>query len=181
MANRSYLYSVNDIPTVENREGLTLKGISESNYTVPPLHLTLIGNETQICPSFFRDKAEALVGNYEKGVDSLKAFFTLMRKNGVDLPGLFEEKVSESLKFLEKADRKQKYFLLEPFEIFDLGDGPFDPTINTYKDLSEELSAYIKNSDFEGVKKIVGDDILTRYDELLGFGSWSEVLYWSKP
>jgi hypothetical protein len=180
MANRSYLYSVNEIPTAKNHKDLTLKGISEFNYGVPLVHLILVSSDTKTCPSFFMSDVDALIGNYEKGLKTLTALFELMKKKGVDLPGLFNEKISESLKFLERTDRKQKYFLLEPFEILDMDSGPHALTINTYKEWAAELFSYIEDGDIEAINEFVGEDILTHYEEHMGFGSWSEVLYWSQ-
>src|SRR5215218_2876936 len=50
MANRSYLYSADTVPTPDHRPE-KIRGISEHNWSIPLLHQLLAGRETRGCPS----------------------------------------------------------------------------------------------------------------------------------
>ena len=124
MANRSYLYSVDFIPESNlDRSGKKIIGISEWNYDIPIIYKVLLAGQPQVCNSLIWDDPPgiALVGNYNQGLIKLRQFFS---KITLTASTEAQALIDETLAFLERHEHKNKYFLLECAEIFDMDTAP---------------------------------------------------------
>jgi hypothetical protein len=121
MANRSYLYSSNLVPSPEvGKSELRMNGISEWNYDIPLAFKILLSGKPRKCRSSIWEVPEeiAIVGDYDQGVDRLLLFL-----DRVPLPQMMPLK-EEARRFLTDGANKSRYFVLECGEIFELDDKP---------------------------------------------------------
>lgn len=179
MANRSYLYSVSDVP--DYRKGgqiIAVRGLSECNYIIPPVFLLLLGNNTIICDSLIWN-GYALSGDYDQGVKNLEKFIELMLKKGVQNPEAFKRMGKEAMDYLNREDIRQKFTLLEYGEICqEIGydeQALKEQIILKWKDLLTALN----NEDLSKFDEYIGNDILTHWENEAGIDYWAEVLYFS--
>lgn len=121
MANRSYIYSTNQLPGAEpvgiRNEPI---GISEWNYDIPLVFKLLVSGNVAVSKSAIWPDAGAvaLVGDYDEGVARLKSFLERIR-----LPEA-QPLVQGAIAFVEAEVNRRKYFLLEPGEILEMADEP---------------------------------------------------------
>lgn len=200
MANRSYLYSIDFMPEPNlSKKGKKITGISEWNYGIPIIYKILLSGQPQTCNSLIWDEPEgiALIGSYDQGLSNLKKFFTR-----IDLPEA-QKLIDEALGFLEHPDNKNKYFLLECGEIFDIDMEPSIPEQNLLlldeiKNINPKIEIALQSlvppkieeptpplGFFEKIfgKRAVPEEV-PEYDQSqalhsLGFGNWTNVLYFS--
>jgi hypothetical protein len=123
MANRSYLYSSNLIPskTVLKSER-KLIGLSEWPVIIPLVYRILMSGNPHVCATSIWDNAEeiAIVSDYAIGLERLKQFF-----QRINLPQA-QLYINEALAFLERQDNMQRYLVLESGEIFCFSDEPME-------------------------------------------------------
>jgi hypothetical protein len=135
MANRSYLYSSNLIPskTVLKSER-KLIGLSEWPANIPLVYRVLMSGNPHVCATSIWKNADdiAIVSDYASGVERLKQFLAR-----IHLPQA-QPYIDEALAFLEYKDNVQPYLVLECGEIFDISDEPME-------DQNEALLKDIKN------------------------------------
>lgn len=121
MANRSYLYSSNFVPPPEaNEADRRITGISEWKYDIPIGFKILLSGNPRKCQSLIWDVPQeiAIVGDYDQGLDRLLHFL-----DRIPLPEVIPLK-EEARKFLTDEANKNRYFILECGEIFELHDEP---------------------------------------------------------
>ncbi len=183
MANRSYLYAANHIPSrntsnADNR----LVGISEWNYDVPIAFKLLLSQGTQKCTSSIWTVPEeaAIAGDYELGVARLMAY--LERINDPAVLPLKEE----ARQFLTAPENKRRYFVLECGELFDMIDSPWDVQtdllLNEIRRVAEAEESARVNAPLPGfLGRLFGAKrshaIPPVKVESLGLGNWSNILY----
>jgi len=177
MANRSYLYTVNDVP--DYRKGgqiLTVKGLSEYKSGIPPVFLLLLGDNTIVCDSLIWN-SYALAGDYDQGVKNLEKFIKLMLKKGVQNPEAFKQASKEALEYLNRQNIRQKFTLLEYGEIYpEIGYDEQSLKKNILLKWKDLLVA-LHNEDLSKFNEYIGDDILTHWGDKAGIDYWEEVLY----
>ncbi|TWT88427.1 hypothetical protein Mal64_19080 [Pseudobythopirellula maris] len=178
MANRSYLYSANRLPSRDTSlEVLRTVGIAEFNYDIPIAFMLLVSGNPQRCPSsiWASSEAEAIAGDYQIGVQRLLDF--LRRVEHPEVNALIESTQA----FLADERNKNSYFLLEPCEIFELGEWESDDTF-------DELLDYISGVDqvAEHVREKFSDAAQGQQTQYannllysLGVSNWSNILYYS--
>ena len=140
MANRSYLYSSNIKPTAGVAASeKKLVGISEWNYDIPLVYRLLLSGDTEVCHTSIWDTDEkiAILGNYDKGFDALEKFLLQIKDP------MAQELIQEALTFLVDENNRNKFFVLECGEIYEMGGDDF---------LSQNMSL------FEEIKSDVADD-----------------------
>ena len=191
MANRSYLYSSNTVPS-DSDDKPQLRGISEWGYNIPLAYRLLLSGEPRRCRSSIWDVPEpvALAGDYAEGVQALMAFL-----ERTELPSLTKYK-DEALAFLSDPANARSYFVLEAGEIFDMVGDDMDrqceQLLNEVRQADtlaekalQKLASLAKPklqgflAKLFGVKSQDPQQMLTAYIEDLGLGFWENVLYFS--
>ncbi|MFD3570269.1 hypothetical protein [Streptomyces sp. NPDC058671] len=176
MANRSYLYSADSMPS-EAEVPQRIRCISEHNGEIPLAHKLLVGRGTAIVPSMIWNPPIGIAADYADGVALL---LDLLRAVGKGLEGdvEFAACVDRTTAHLEK--QQAKYFVLEAGEIVSMtGD---DPAASVRRLASEDVPDAVA----EAEAAIAGqnDDWLAsvRADWQRHFASfYSEALYFSFP
>jgi hypothetical protein len=194
MANRSYLYSSNFAPSPEvNEADRRITGISEWKYDIPIVFKILLSGNPRKCLSLIWEVPQeiAIVGDYDQGLDRLLRFL-----DRIPLPEVIPLK-EEARQFLTDEANKNRYFILECGEIFELHDKPLtelndsllaeirniEPLIESaLADLLSSQASAAKASGFfsrrlgrnppAAEKKGSADAIHS-----LGLGNWSSILY----
>lgn len=124
MANRTYLYATDLVPSHDNAGALRrIVGLSECRYSTPLLYRILVCGEPQLCLSniwHFRTEKSApshplaVAAGFEQGLARLKT----LRSQVVARPAATV--LDEALGFLERPENRSDYFLLELAEFFDM-------------------------------------------------------------
>jgi hypothetical protein len=194
MANRSYLYSSNFVPSLEANAGdRRITGISEWSYDIPIAFKVLLSGNPRKCRSSIWEVPEeiAIVGDYNLGLDRLLCFLDRM-----PLPEVAPLK-DESRRFLEDEANKNPYFVLECGEIFEMEDSPLaeqndrllaeilkiEPVIES--SLASLLPNRPSTPKARGFfSRVLGRNppaaqqkVTTDAVQSLGLGNWSNVLY----
>lgn len=147
MANRCYLYSTNTIPeTQPDSDEVKITGISEWPYEIPFVYKLLISANTKICNSIIWDTPHkiALIGDYNLGFAKLKNFFDQIQSKSL------APFITEAIEFLSKESNADKYFVLEPGEIFDMDEEPIPERTKSFiqellYDIDTETEMMIKH------------------------------------
>lgn len=193
MANRSYLYSSNFVPSSDGSQAdRRITGISEWKYDIPIAYKILVSGNPGKCRSLIWEVPDeiAIVGDYDQGVDRLLSFL-----DRIPLPTVVPLK-EKARRFLTDEANKNRYFLLECGEIFDIMDE------GSLADQNDQLLAEVRNIE-PIIERIVADliasqpgkvrDFLSRLlgrkllllekkdfaDAIcsLGLDNWSSILY----
>ena len=192
MANRAYLYSTNFVPGTETEER-RIVGLSEWRYDIPIVFKLLLSGNPKRCSSLIWEEPDAIavIGNYDEGVARLLEFLECVPHPAV--AALAEE----AREFLEADQNRNDYFLLEPNEIFDLGnDAPeeqADSLLAEFADLGPqmekaiaELEARMHEEDHPpgffarlfGARTPVRRDNSNDMVYAFGLGGWSRSLFY---
>lgn len=184
MANRSYLYSSNDLPgSLEWSEKKKLQGIAEFRYDIPLLFKILLTGDPVACRSSIWETPEkiAIAGDYSQGLENLTRYL-----NRVTDPAALPL-VGESVEFLGAQKQARTHFILECGEIFDLTEGSLAEKNTKLLAEIREIGAGIdqlpvprpaatKQGLLARLFKLQAPDPLSPYYEI-GLGAWSEILY----
>jgi hypothetical protein len=194
MANRSYLYSSNFAPSPEaNEADRRITGISEWKYDIPIAFKILLSGNPRKCQSLIWDVPQeiAIVGDYDQGLDRLLRFL-----DRIPLPEVIPLK-EEARKFLTDEANKNRYFILEGGEIFELHDEPLIKQndsllieIRNIEPLIESALADLRPSQVSAAKangffsRLLGRNPPAAERKgsadavhSLGLGNWSSILY----
>ena len=177
MANRAYLYSVNCLPSKgDPTDPLRIVGISEFSYDIPLAFHILVSGNPQRCPStiWTSPDAEAIAGDYDLGVERLLKFLDRLEHPEID-------RLKEDAKlFLENEANRNSYFLLEPLEIFGLGewdeDDPFEELLDYVSYL--EPVAEAKRQELLDSQSSLDEQVASRVLHSLGVSDWQNALYY---
>ncbi len=198
MANRSYLYSINKIPTKDSNPDF-ITSLSEFNYDIPLIYKILLTGNPQKCFSVIWDKQEiGIVGNYQDGINKLTRFLDLFEQEKISDKEEYQKYNKEAITFLNKESNKDNFILLEAGEIFDIEGIPLDEAANNILDeiysISKELdqlfeleeklkkwysvfsSSALSKSNVEIFKKLK-----STWKENLGIDYWSNILCYDFP
>ncbi len=126
LANRSYLYALDNRPTSYSDRPDSIEGLSEWAYDVPFVYYLLLSGEPSLCASLLSDGFEedepdqptrlyALSGDFATGLERLRKFSAALSSAAPASSTQLREAISEALQFLEA--HQDKYFLLETIEL----------------------------------------------------------------
>ena len=176
MANRSYLYSADSMPS-ETELPQRIRCISEHNWDIPLAHKLLAGRGTTIVPSMIWNPPIGIAAEYAAGVTLLLG---LLRAVGEGLEGdpEFTECVARTTAHLEK--QRAKYFVLETGEIVSMaGD---DPAASVWHLASEDIPDTVAKAEAALAGQNDAWLASVRGDWQRHFASfYSEALYFSFP
>ena len=194
MANRSYLYSSNLVPSPDiSKDERRIVGISEWNYYVPIVFKILLSGNPRKCRSSIWEFPEevAIVGDYNQGISHLFSFLDRL-SNPAILPLR-----DDAREFLTAEENRNSYFVLECGEIFEMGDEPLAKQncrllaeIQNLDPIMEAAVAALSETHEQSPKslgffaKVLGaEPTLLKKEEpteaiySLGLGNWSNILY----
>jgi hypothetical protein len=192
MANRTYLFATDIIPTHANAGELRkIVGLSECNYELPFTYALLVAGSPELCLSnIWQFRTEpgapshplALAAPFSVGLQRAREFHSLLTHPTA------REIFGAALAFLECQENHQPYFLLELGEFLALFDDDDEPKgklhvkAAAYKSMLEgDPSDSIKNVAIELNALPVDDQSHARQMilERLGNCVWSNTLYFS--
>ncbi|MEU3605384.1 hypothetical protein AB0E83_07965 [Streptomyces sp. NPDC035033] len=176
MANRSYLYSADSMPT-EAENPQRIRCISEHNWDIPLAHKLLVGRGTTIVPSMIWNPPIGIAADYAEGAALLRDLLRVVGEGLAD-DAEFADCVTRTTAHLEK--QRAKYFVLETGEIVSMTDD--DPAESVRRlvtgdipDAVAEAEAAIAGQNDEWLASV-------RADWQRHFASfYSEALYFSFP
>ncbi len=203
VANRSYLYSVDK--KFEEIEKQNIIGLSEWNYDIPLLYKILLSCDPQICKSpaasswesfdnddnYEIDENCAILADFEGGILKLKEFSKKITHH------IAQKLFKEAIDFLQESNNRQKYFLLDLAEIYEMNDGSSQEqnqeliaqirSLDNYADeVVTKLAKYnperFANRNWLGKlfsPKIDDQELEELFCEELGLGNWHNELYYS--
>lgn len=117
MANKSYLYTTNDLTAIGGAFKKT--GLSEYEYDVSFLYGLMVSYDSKIIASKLFDGSLAIVADFEKGKQVVIRYLKMVRALAVDyMYDDFEDFVDNTISFLNS--RTDKYVVLELHELYDL-------------------------------------------------------------
>ena len=161
MANRSYLYACDTIPTRDaDKSHRHMTGISEWNYDIPAAYKLLASGGPQICASSIWKKVDApiaIVSNFDYGVRRLFQYLDRLPQR------LVQPLCDEARRFLYSPRNRRKFFVLECGEIFDLLGG----------NLAEQNQGLLVELETFEPERVRSEEQV----QALGLGNWSNVLY----
>ncbi|QQO09123.1 hypothetical protein [Breznakiella homolactica] len=175
MANRSYLYAVNFDPTERKREdGDPAASIGEWNYGVPLCFKLLLSVNPREVSSILFDYKDpiAVIGEYRPGLERMYAFIEELKTRDLYDTAELERLLAETRKFFAGIP-EERYFVLECGELYQMEDRDFG---EQNRDLLKQLGNI--DGEIEQFYRDAAEQPKDR-DWLLGFGEWSDVLYYS--
>ncbi len=184
MANRSYLYSADNLPeSPEWGVKKALHGIAEYNFDIPLVFKILLTGNPAACRSSIWETPEkiAIAGDYSQGLANLTKYLARIPDPAA------RPLVDEAIQFLSAPTRSRKHFILECGEIFDLTKGSLADKNNALLVEIQEISADVddlptpqpanaRTGLLSKLFRLKAPDPLLPYYEI-GLGSWSEILY----
>lgn len=182
MANRGYLYTVNNIKDKE------ANGTSEWAYSIPLAYDILVSTNTISTFSrvFEFESDLAIIGDFNSGVDLLHNFMKTLIDQNVCYPNgtpcLIPEIMEKTMNFLQNDKNSGEYFLLELGEIFDMVAEDSDDfakllqeQIETIKNTKNQVQIFLETGQ-------ISQDLLKRMQDessdYWGLGNFSEHLYY---
>ena len=122
MANRSYLYSLDNRPASYADRPEKISGLSEWPYAVPFSYRVLMSGDPRLCASLVSDgfeddtpdnptKLYAISAEFDTGFARLRKFLSLVPGDAAAL----RDAIAETLRFLD--EHRDRYLLLETIEL----------------------------------------------------------------
>ncbi|MFJ8210687.1 hypothetical protein [Streptomyces sp. NPDC096033] len=141
MANRSYLFSADSIPT-EDDIPKPIRCISEHNWAVPLAHQLLVGYGTTVVPSMIWSPRIGIAADYDRGAALLRDLLLAVGQ-GLEEDDEFARCVKKTTTHLET--QRAQYFLLETGEMVSLGDE--DPVAAVERLVSADIPAAVARAE----------------------------------
>ncbi|MGW6535571.1 DUF7822 domain-containing protein [Streptomyces sp. NPDC055051] len=176
MANRSYLYSADSMPT-EAGIPQRIRCISEHNWDIPLAHKLMVGRGTTVVPSMIWNPPIGIAADYAQGAALLRDLLREVGK-GLEDDAEFAECVDRTTAHLEK--QQAEYFVLETGEIVSMTDD--DPADSVRRLAADDIPHAVAQAE----AAIAGQNdawlASVRADWQRHFASfYSEALYFSFP
>ena len=129
MANRSYLYSADTLPT-DSENPQRVLCISEHRWDIPLAHLLLAGREPRVVQSMIWDPRIGIGADYDGGVALLLDLLRVIGEGWDDAD--FAPRVAEIEAHLER--QRAKFFVLETGEMISLDGGDVQEAVQRLVD-----------------------------------------------
>lgn len=119
MANRSYLYASDTLPTSDGTKPENMIGVCEFNYDYSYSSLILVGAKpVGIFPSVLWDNSLLIAGDFDAGTELFKKFLEKAQQLKVVNSEYLKIYSEKAISYL--ANNKRKYFLLEFSELMEM-------------------------------------------------------------
>lgn len=153
MANRSYLYSLDNRPESYEDRPDTISGLSEWPYAIPFSYLVLLSGDPRLCASLISDgfeddpperrtKLYAISGGFDAGYARLRKFAAAVR--AVSDSAHLRAALDEAETFLDA--HRDRYLLLETIELdtmIESGENEMRAAIEGHLDLCRQAGAAV--------------------------------------
>lgn len=173
MANRSYLYVVDEAPG-QGAPLTRVTGLSEWKWDVPLVHELLVSGSGRLVPSTIWDApATAILGDFDQGVANLERLFAQLPQDEET-----QRQIAEARSALADPDKRGRYLLLEVAEIHVLGVTDDD---NPFPEMLTEAQGLLRDSEgqVDSLIRYALKQPADKLDELTGSGSWANNLYFA--
>jgi len=173
MANRSYLYAVDEVPGQPG--AANVRALSEWNWDVPILHRVLLTGSPRLCPSSIWDPpVQALIGDYDTGVTHLERYFAALPQTDE-----VQANAAAALAVLRDPSRRGRYLLLETAEIVTLTLDDDSQGEAREAALAEAFTMELAEvGDIDGWLRQASTIRPEDLDSATGGGHWPAVLYY---
>ncbi|MFE1575919.1 DUF7822 domain-containing protein [Streptomyces fradiae] len=176
MANRSYLYSADSMPS-EAEIPRRIRCISEHNRDVPLAHKLLVGRGTTVVPSMIWNPPIGIAADYADGAALLLDLLRVVGE-GLEADAEFAECVTRTTAHLEK--QRAEYFILETGEVVAMTSD--DPAASVRSMAAEDIPGAVASAE-AAIAGRNGDWLASvRADWQRHFASfYADALYFSFP
>lgn len=202
MANRSYLYSLDNRPASYADRPEKISGLSEWPYAVPFSYRVLMSGDPALCASLVSDgfeddtpdnptKLYAISAEFDAGYARLRKFFSLVPSDSTAL----RDAIAETVRFLD--EHRDRYLLLETIELDSMVESDaagMRAAVEREIEVCRQVGAAIdalpedatgawlaKDAAFQGL--VLTDDFDNTRDDRteypLGLSWWTDVLYFA--
>jgi hypothetical protein len=176
VANRSYIYTVDEVPT-KKRQPKPIRSLGEWGWDIPLAYKILASEKPKRCQSaIWKDHAIGVVADFAPGRDRLLAFLERLAAAKPKDNKAFDEAVAETKKTLASKKRAGKLVLLECGEIFDMHDADLVESANAL--VGDEIHSARRKVDAvlagKEAKWLAG--VAKDWEKSLGL-YWADVLY----
>jgi hypothetical protein len=176
MANRSYVYTADSVPTAGHHPSPT-RGLTEWNWGIPLTHKILASASPRRCTSvLWRDRSIGIAADAEEGKRRLLSFLELIGRTGA-IPDMktFQAAVAKTRRALTDPRHAGAFVLLEAGEIYMMEDGDLETHIEGFVTELQKLGGNLERAD------VVEDSVWLRaiargWEEDLGGLYWSSLL-----
>ncbi len=178
MANRSYLYTVDTVPT-KKKKPKPIRSLSEFNWGIPLAHKILASESPKRAQSVIWDHDIAVVAAFEPGKKRLLAFLDVLAEASPKNKKAFAEAVSETKTALSAKKHVGELSLLECGEIFEMEADSLEEIVKVCDTLvDEDIPAAREKVDaaIAGKEKKWLASVAKSWEKTLGL-YWDDVLY----
>ncbi|MBA2540037.1 MAG: hypothetical protein H0V17_10420 [Deltaproteobacteria bacterium] len=174
MANRSHLYTCDEIP---GGKGFRARGLSEYGWEIPLVHKLMVAANPHVVRSAIWEHDIAIIADREGAFDRASAFFDKLGEGDLGDRKEFDEELAQMKEFLATTP-PSKYILLEAGEILDL----MGEDLNK---LVADLHAEIPDVAARAAAAVAGEEdawlaeLRSEWAEKARPGYWSDILYYS--
>jgi hypothetical protein len=176
MANRSYLYTLDAVPS-KKKKVKPIRSLSEWGWDIPLSHKILASENPKRCQSaIWGDHEIGVVADFPAGRDRLLAFLGVVGEAKPKNQKAFAEALAETKKTLASKKHAGKLTLLECGEIFDMLDE--DLVTSTDRLVDKEIPALKEKVEaaIAGKEKKWVSEVAKTWEKSLGL-YWADVLY----
>jgi hypothetical protein len=177
MANRSYLYSVDTVPELDNPP-MPIRAISEHKWSIPLVHKLLAGVEPRVCWSMIWDHEIGIAADFAGGLDLTTRFLRRLADNDAAEHQELRDTVASILDFLAGPQRAGRYFVLETGEILALNGDDFAREVHGVVDSEIPSEVAAAEKALAGENEAWLADVRSNWSEHIG-SFFSDVLYFS--
>jgi hypothetical protein len=174
MANRSHLYTCDDVP---GGKGFYARGLSEYNWAIPLAHKLMVGTNPRIVRSAIWEHDIGILADREGAFERTLGLFDKLAEGEVPDRAELDDELAQMKEFLASAP-PSKFILLEAGEILDLLDGELPDEVAA---LHAELAPLADKADraIAGQEDAWLAELRASWAEQARPGYWSDVLYYS--
>ncbi|HUS27839.1 MAG TPA: hypothetical protein VMZ53_05005 [Kofleriaceae bacterium] len=178
MANRSYLYTCDQVPTDESTDAP--RGLSELNYDIPLIHMLMAANNPRrVQSAIWSEHDIAILADREHAIERALAFADKVGAGTLDDRAAWDSDLAAMREFFAKVP-PSKYVLLECGEIWEMQCDSLDAIKAAADKLVTDCQATGARVDraLAGKEDTWLDEVRTEWQRHFG-ASWSEHLYFS--
>lgn len=174
MANRSHLYTCDDIPP---KDGFYARGLSEYNWDIPLVHKVMMANAPRVVRSAIWARDIGVLAERAGAFERTLAFFARIGEGELPARDGFDAELAEMRAFLD-ATPPTMYLLLEAGEIFDIMGGDLVEHARQLVVEIADLGARVDRAIAGGEAPWLAQ-LRANWQKAARPGWWSEVLYYS--
>jgi len=170
MANRSYLYSINN----------SIRGISECDFKIPLSYKILVSQDARIVDSIIWEYSDpiAIKGDYVKGRKKLYDFLDRLAREDIFDDIKLAQAIAKTTVFLNSKENEKDLFHLENGEIYEMTD---EDSLGQNRAFFEDEILRIDDVILDAIAQLhmlKRETSIENMWNLIGIGYWSNVLFY---